>query len=75
MSQQVTSAAPAVLPTAPVARGFVTFRAVALGAVLLPLNTYWLTRNVWYQFDLSGDSSLFSTAVFVLVVLTSANWL
>lgn len=54
---------------------FVTWRALIVGIAILPLNTYWLTWNVWYQQHLTGDTSLFSTAVFVLATLLALNWL
>lgn len=52
---------------------FVTWRAVALGAVLLPINTLWLTWNVWYQQHITGGSSLFHTTVFILALLLGLN--
>mgnify|MGYP005836317019 CR=1 FL=1 len=54
---------------------FVTWRALALGAGLLPLNSYWLTWNVWHYQHITGGASLFSTAVFVICALLALNWL
>ena len=56
-------------------RRFVTLRAVILGALILPFNAYWLTWYVWYRSHLTGDTSLFSTAVFVLALLVGLNWM
>jgi len=52
---------------------FVTVRAVAIGAVLIPLNAYWLTWNVWYAIALTGYESLFGTAIFILALLVGGN--
>ena len=46
---------------------------MAIGALLIPLNAYWLTWNVWYAIALTGYESLFGTAIFILAVLVGAN--
>jgi len=56
-------------------RLFVTWRAIALGCLLVPLNAYWLTYNVWYRNQLTGGISLYNTTVFILVALLGANCL
>jgi len=54
-------------------RGFVTWRAIALGGALIPLNAYWLSWNVWYRDQLTGGISLYSTAVFIVAALVAGN--
>src|SRR5437899_1403996 len=58
----------------PVGRGGVTARAIALGALLIPFNAFWIVRLERVMFGpYMSTISLFANAVFILFVLVGLN--
>ena len=63
----------AVVPAAPKS---VTFRAVLLGLLLIPLNAYWVVQMERVRYSAHPTTvSLFFNCIFILVVLTGLNGL
>ena len=64
---------PLLLPTAPRHRG-VTGRAVAIGALLIPVNAFWIVRLERVMFGpYPSTISLFANVVFVLFLFVGLN--
>ena len=54
--------------------GGVTFRAIVLGLILIPLNNWWIFyMEIVYLSGMPTTTSLFFNAVFVLVLLLCVN--
>ena len=74
-SQEPAPARPSVASPLPAPRS-VTFRAVLLGLLLIPLNAYWVVQMERVRYSAHPTTvSLFFNCIFILVVLTGINGL